>query len=88
MRDFFAAWAPHFGTGILARPLLAVMLAGGYVYMSIAGIDPGDAYVAITTAVIGYFFSSQAAEKVEQRLQAQQREVVELARALPPEPPK
>jgi hypothetical protein len=88
MKDFFDKWAPHFGSGILARPLLAVLLTSGYVYMTIQGIDPGDAYVAILTAVVGYFFSSQAAEKMEERLQAQQQQAIELAKAIPTDTPK
>jgi hypothetical protein len=85
VKDFFDKWAPHFGSGILARLVLALLFSGGYVYMSVTGIEPSSAYVAIMTAVVGWFFSSQAAEKAEERLQAQQREVVELARQLPPE---
>jgi hypothetical protein len=88
MKDFFDRWVPHFGSGILARPLLAVMYSSAYVYMSVTGIDPGDAYVAITTAVVLWFFKSGDEEQSRKSIDSKQREVVELARALPPEPLK
>jgi hypothetical protein len=84
MRDFFERWAPHFGTGILARPLLAVMFSAAYIYMSIAGIDPGDAFVAVVTAVVLFFFRSQDEAESRQRLDSKEREVVALAKQLPP----
>jgi hypothetical protein len=84
MRDFFDRWAPHFGSGILARPLLAVMFSAAYIYMSIMGIDPGDAFVAVVTAVVLFFFRSQDEEQSRQRLDSKEREVVALAKQLPP----
>jgi hypothetical protein len=86
MKDFFTTWAPHFGSGILARPLLAVMFSGAYIYMSIAGIDPGDAYVAVTTAVVLYFFESEDKRVSRTQLKARDDELIELAKRLPPPP--
>jgi hypothetical protein len=88
MKDFFDRWVPHFGSGILARPLLALLYSCAYIYMKFQGIDPGDAYVAITTAVVLFFFKSQDEEQSRKSLDAKQQEVVELARQLPPEPLK
>jgi hypothetical protein len=90
MKDFFDRWVPHFGSGILARPLLAVLYSSAYVYMSVTGIDPGDAYVAITTAVVLWFFKSQDEAQSQQRLTEQQTELVSLAKQLPPDvgPPR
>ena len=84
MKNFLAAWSPHFGSGILARPLLALMFSAAYVFMTVQGIDPGDAYVAITTAVVLWFFKSQDEEQSRQRLDSKEQEVVALARQLPP----
>lgn len=85
MKDFFATWAPHFGSGILARPLLAIMFSAAYIYMSIMGIDPGDAFVAVVTTVVLFFFKGQDEEQSRKRLDSKEQEVVELARQLPPE---
>jgi hypothetical protein len=84
MTDFWTACSQHFGTGILARPLLAVMFSGAYIYMSIMGTDPGEAFVAVTTAVVLWFFKSQDDERSQQRTDVQQAELVELAKRLPP----
>jgi hypothetical protein len=84
MRDWFASWAPHFGSGIIARPALALMFSGAYVFMTVQGIDPGDAYVAITTAVVLYFFKSHDEEASQAHLKARDDELIELAKHLPP----
>ncbi len=86
MRDFFDRWAPHFGSGILARPLLAILFSAAYVWMTLTGIDPGDAYVAITTAVVLWFFKSQDEEQSRKRMDSKEKEVVALAKQLPPPP--
>jgi hypothetical protein len=84
MRDFFDRWAPHFGSGILARPLLAILFSAAYVYMTVQGIDPGDAYVAITTAIVLWFFKSQDDENAKAQLKARDDELIDLAKRLPP----
>jgi hypothetical protein len=88
VKNFFATWAPHFGSGHLARLLLAVMFSGAYIYMSITGIDPGQAFVAVTTAVVLWFFKAGDEAESRKSLDSKQREIVELARQLPPELPK
>jgi hypothetical protein len=84
MRDFFERWAPHFGSGILARPLLAILFSAAYVYMTIKGIDPGDAYVAVTTAVVLYFFESEDKRVSRTQLKSREDELIDLAKRLPP----
>jgi hypothetical protein len=84
MSNFWDAWSPHFGSGILTRPLLAVMFSGAYIYMSVRGIDPGEAFVAVTTAVVLWFFKSQDEEQSRKSLDSKQQEVVALAKQLPP----
>jgi hypothetical protein len=85
MVDFFDKWTPHFGTGILARFVLALMYSGAYIYMSITGIDPGQAFVAVTTAVVLWFFKAGDEAESRKSIDSKQQEVVELARQLPPE---
>jgi hypothetical protein len=80
----FSEWSRHFGSGILARPLLAILFSAAYVYMTIKGIDPGDAYVAITTAVVLYFFKSKDEEVAQAQLKAREDELIEMAKRLPP----
>jgi hypothetical protein len=87
MKDFFDRWVPHFGSGIVARPLLAVMFSAAYIYMRIVGIDPGDGFVAVVTTVVLFFFKGQDEEQSRKRLDSKEQEVVSLARQLPPEPP-
>jgi hypothetical protein len=88
VKDFFDKAAPHFGTGILVRALLALMFSGAYIYMRITGIDPGGDFVAVTTAVVLWFFKAGDEAESRKSIDSKQREVVELARALPPEATK
>lgn len=85
MRDFFDRWVPHFGSGILARPLLALLYSCAYVFMTVQGIDPGDAFIAVTTAVVLWFFKSQDEERSQSHLKAREDELIDLAKRLPPE---
>jgi hypothetical protein len=77
-------WATHFGSGNLARAILAIMFSAAYIYMSIMGIDPGEAFIAVVTAVVLWFFKSQDDERAHQRMAAREDEIVELAKRLPP----
>jgi hypothetical protein len=72
-----------------ARPLMALMFSGGLLYMSIVGVDSEwkDAFVAVATAVILWFFKSRDEKHTQDRMQEQSDEMVELARAAPPENP-
>jgi hypothetical protein len=85
MKDFFDRWVPHFGSGVLARPMLAVMFSSAYIYMRIVGIDPGDGFVAVVTTVVLFFFKGQDEEQSRKRLDLKEQEVVSLARQLPPD---
>jgi hypothetical protein len=85
MNSFFEGWSRHIGSGILARALLAVSYSAGYIYMTMQGIDPGDAYVAITTAVVLWFFKTGDEMTNQAQRQEQQTQMVELAKAIPVE---
>jgi hypothetical protein len=68
----------------LVRPVLAVVFSCAYVSMALMGIDPGDAFVALVTAVILWFFKARDDEKAQQRLEAKQEQITDLAKQLPP----
>jgi hypothetical protein len=70
----------------LVRPLLAIMMGGAIVFGFLIGAITSGEFLGIAAVVVGFFFQSRQTEKAEERLQAQQREVVELSRALPPKP--
>lgn len=69
----------------LVRPLLATMFGGAIVYMAIVGLITAGEFMGIAAVVVGFFFQSRQIEKSEARLQAQTKELVELAKAVPPE---
>jgi hypothetical protein len=127
MKDFFATWAPHFGSGIMAsvtqgflsmnhlntefsmreisrlapyrgklgaammafnasvRPGLAWAFGMSIIVMTICQIPIPDAYWGLAGSVIAWFLTSRDAEQAQERSAEQQRELVELARALPPD---
>lgn len=70
----------------LVRPLLAIMFGGAIVYMAIVGLITSGEFMGIGAVVLGFFFQSRQIEKSEARLQAQTKELVELAKAVPSEP--
>jgi hypothetical protein len=68
----------------LVRPALAVLFSAAYISMAMMGVDPGDAFIAVTTAVVLWFFKAGDDETSQRRLTDQQTEMVDLAKRLPP----
>jgi|SRR5215218_1911667 hypothetical protein len=71
----------------LVRPLLAIMFGGAIVYMAILGSITSGEFLGIGAVVVGFFFQARQAEKAQERLNEQQEQLVELAKAIPPEKP-
>ena len=69
----------------LVRPLLAIMFGGAIVYMAIVGAITSGEFLGIGAVVVGFFFQARQAEKAQERLNAQQEQLVELAKAVPTE---
>jgi uncharacterized membrane protein (DUF106 family) len=69
----------------LVRPFLAIMFGGTIVYMAIVGTITNGEFLGIAAVVVGFFFQARQAEKAQERLQEQQEQLVDLAKALPPE---
>jgi hypothetical protein len=68
------------------QPLLALGFGGAFIYLTIIGTVPAEAFVSLATAVVLYWFNSEDKERTQQRTEAQQTELVELAKRLPPPP--
>jgi hypothetical protein len=69
----------------LIRPFLAIMFGGAIVYMAILGTVTNGGFLGIAAVVVGFFFQARQAEKAQERVQEQQEQLVELAKAVPPE---
>lgn len=67
----------------LVRPLLAIMFGVAIVVMALTGAISSGEFLGIGAVVVGFFFQSRQTEKAEERLQAQQAQMVELAKAVP-----
>jgi hypothetical protein len=68
----------------LVRPLLAILFGMALVGMALTGTITSGEFLGVSAVAIGYFFSSRESEKFQQRLEAQHREVVEMALHTPP----
>jgi hypothetical protein len=71
----------------LVRPFLAIMFGGAIVYMAVLGSITSGEFLGIGAVVVGFFFQARQAEKAQERLNEQQDQLVELAKAVPPERP-
>jgi hypothetical protein len=69
----------------LVRPFLAIMFGGTIVYLAIIGKISNGEFLGIAAVVVGFFFQARQADKAQERLQEQQEQLVDLAKALPPE---
>lgn len=69
----------------LVRPFLAIMFGGAIVWMAILGSITSGEFLGIGAVVVGFFFQARQAEKAQERLHEQQEQLVELAKAVPPE---
>ena len=69
----------------LVRPFLAIMFGGAIVYMAVLGAITSGEFLGIGAVVVGFFFQARQADKAQERLNAQQEQLVELAKAVPPE---
>ena len=67
------------------RPILAYGFGLAVIVFTALGTLTPDAFLGIAAMVIGFFYQSRQAEKFQDRLQAQQQELVNLAKSLPPE---
>jgi hypothetical protein len=68
----------------LVRPSLAYGFGMAVIYFTFVGTLTAEAFLGIAAMVIGFFFQSRVSEKAEERLRAQQEELVDLAKRLPP----
>jgi hypothetical protein len=70
----------------LVRPTLAFWFGAAVIYFTYVGQLPSEAFLGIAGMIIAFFFQSRQTEKAEERLRAQQEELVDLAKRLPPPP--
>jgi hypothetical protein len=61
------------------------MFGGTIVCMAIRGTITNGEFLGIAAVVVGFFFQARQTEKAQERLQEHQEQLVELAKAVPPE---
>ena len=69
----------------IVRPLLAIMFGAAFILGSIMNYNLGEGFIGLTTAVVLWYFKARDDEKASERVDEKQKELVELAKSLPPE---
>lgn len=73
----------------LVRPTLAWGFGAATIVLTFIGYLPPEGFLALAGMMFGFFFQAREAQQQFERLQAQQDQLVAMARELPPtqEPP-